>query len=100
MFDDGVDTISFNWYVEAATCSGCTHSYVVLFSDSTVDPGLPAGLSFRETTALTEIVGTPGVASAVYSFHRYSEQSNYSTDGLVRATGTDGEIWNSDDTLQ
>ena len=99
--DDGVDTIVFNWYVEDATCSGCAHSYVVLYSDSTIDPvNIPAGVSFRETTALTEVVGTPGTPGAVYSFHRYSEQSNYSTDGLVRATGSDGEIWNSDSTLQ
>ncbi|MDB4582983.1 hypothetical protein N9164_07520 [Draconibacterium sp.] len=26
-FDDGIDTIDFIWYVEDATCSGCTHSY-------------------------------------------------------------------------
>lgn len=99
-FVDGVDTVNFIWYVEDATCSGCTHSYVVLYSDDTVDVNLPAGLMFRETTALTDLVGTAGTAGTVYSFHRYSEQSNFSTDGLVRSTGTDGEIWNSDSTLQ
>ena len=99
-FDEPGDTIAFEWYIENATCSGCTHSYVVLYSDDTVDSALPAGFMFRETIALTEITGTPGAVGAVYSFHRYSEQSNYSTDGLVRATGDDGEIWNSDDTLQ
>jgi hypothetical protein len=77
--------------------------WVVLYSDDTVDPvNIPTGVSFRETTALTQVVGNPGDedAGAVYSFHRYSEQSNYSTDGLVRSTGDDGEIWNSDSTLQ
>jgi len=88
--------IDFIWYVESAG----SHSYVVLYSDSAMDADLPANFMFRETTALTEVVGTPGVATAVYSFHRYSEQSNYSTDGLVRGTGSDGEIWNSDSTLQ
>ncbi|MDB4582984.1 hypothetical protein N9164_07525 [Draconibacterium sp.] len=68
----------------------------MLYSDSTVDPvKIPAGVSFRETTALAEVVGTPG---SVYSFHHYSEQSNFSDSD--RATGSDGEIWNSISTLQ
>lgn len=100
-FVDTEDTINFEWWVEDATCSGCNYSYVVLYSDDTVDPvNVPAGVSFRETIAVTDIVGTPGTPGTVYSLHRYSEQSNYSTDNLVRETGSDGEIWNSDSILQ
>jgi len=96
-YDDTVDIITFEWWVEDATCSGCTHSYVVQYADETIDANL-TGIWFRETSAVTEVVGTPGTPGAVYSFHHYSEQSNYSdTD---RATGSDGEIWNSDSTLQ
>ena len=87
------ETILFEWYVENATCSGCTHSYLVQYSDQTIDSNL-VGLSFRETTAVTNVVG------ANFTFHHYSEQSNFSTDGLVRETGADGEIWNSISTLQ
>ena len=94
VYDDGAGfVLDFQWYVEAATCSGCTHSYVVLYSDSALDADLPAGVWFRETSAVIGITGTPGQAGAVYSFQKYSEQSNYSdTD---RATASDGEIWSS-----
>jgi hypothetical protein len=87
------ESISFEWYVENATCSGCNHSYLVQYSDETIDSNL-VGLSFRETSAVTNVVG------ADYTFHHYSEQSNFSSDGLVRETGADGEIWNSISTLQ
>ena len=100
-FVDTEDTINFEWWVEDATCLGCNYSYVVLYSDDTIAPvNVPAGVSFRETIAVTDIVGTPGTPGTVYSLHRYSEQSNYSTDNLVRETGSDGEIWNSDSILQ
>jgi hypothetical protein len=93
VFDDGAgEVINFTWYVEAATCSGCTHSYVVVESDSTLDPDLPPGFSFRETSALTDITGSN------YSFHYYSEQSNYGD--MVRNNGSDGEIWNDVSVLQ
>ena len=62
-----------------------------MYSDETIEAALE-GVWFRETSALTEIAGS------VYSFHRYSEQFNYSD--TVRAFGADGEIWNSNSTLQ
>ncbi|MDH5611922.1 MAG: hypothetical protein OEY66_05645 [Gammaproteobacteria bacterium] len=94
VFDDGAGfVIDFEWYVEDATCSGCTHSYVVVYTDSTMDVDLPAGFSLRETSALMSVTGTPGIAGAVYSFNKYSEQSNYGD--MMRSTGTDGEIWSS-----
>jgi hypothetical protein len=97
-FVDTEDTIAFNWYVEAATCTGCTHSYLVQYSDSTIDNSLDAGFSFRETTSLTGLNGPLGVSNTGYTYHKYSEQSNYG-DG-VRAVGSDGEIWFSTDILQ
>lgn len=94
IFDDGAGfVLDFEWYVEAATCSGCTHSYLVMYSDSTIDVDLPAGFSLRETSALMGITGTPGVAGANYSFVKYSEGSNFGD--MIRSTGTDGEIWSS-----
>jgi hypothetical protein len=90
-FNDGEETFGFEWWVESAFCAGCTHSYLVMYSDETIEAALE-GVWFRETSALTEIAGS------VYSFHRYSEQFNYSD--TVRAFGADGEIWNSNSTLQ
>ncbi len=100
VYDDGAGfVLDFEWYVEDATCSGCTHSYVVVYSDSTLDADLPSGFWFRETSAVIGVTGTPGVAGSNYSFAKYSEQSNYSD--ADRATGTDGEIWFSlDNVLQ
>jgi hypothetical protein len=92
VYNDGAGfSINFEWYVETATCTGCTHNYLVLYSDTTIDPSLPLAM-IRETSALT------GINGSNYTFVRYSEQSNYSdTD---RATGSDGEIWSSTDILQ
>ncbi len=75
--EQGEPPIQFNWYVENASCSGCTHSYLVLFTDSTIAPDLPAGYSVRETIALKAIVGTPNAAGTRYDLVRYSEASNY-----------------------
>lgn len=87
VFDDGAgEMINFIWYVEDATCSGCTHSYVVVESDSTLDVNLPIGFSIRETSAVTDITGSN------YTFHYYSEASNYGD--MVRNNASDGEIWN------
>jgi hypothetical protein len=103
-FDDGAGgVINFEWWIEAPTCSGCMYSYLVQYSDTTIDPAIAtltgdAGFWFRETLALTAVSGTQGVAGALYTYHKYSEQSNYSD--LDRATGADGEIWFSADTLQ
>ena len=94
----GEPPIQFNWYVENATCTGCTHSYLVLFTDSTIAPDLPAGFSVRETIALKTIVGTPNAAGTRYDLVRYSEASNYGD--MVRNTGSDGEIWNSSEIVQ
>jgi len=92
------EIIDFKWYVEAATCSGCTHNYLVKLSDSTIDADLPVGFTLRETSALTGLSGTLGVPGTAYTTHNYDEQSNYGdTD---RATGTDGGIWIGTDTLQ
>jgi len=95
--DDGLASsveplINFEWWVEAATCAGCTHSYVVVYADDSMNIGiLPPGFWFRETIAITDVIGTPGVSGAITTMYRYSEQSNYSdTD---RAVGTDAEIW-------
>ena len=89
---DGVDTFNFEWYVEDATCTGCTYQYLVIYADYSMNTTLvPPGFWFRETEALININGTPGVAGAEYQFINYAEQSNYSdTD---RATGSDAEIW-------
>lgn len=96
--DDGVDIIQFEWYLESASCNGCNYTYLVLYTDDTIDMNLPNGAWFRETTALTGITGTPGVMGSTYSFVKYSEGFNYSdTD---RATGSDGEIWNAANVLQ
>jgi len=96
--DDGTGTtIDFQWYVEAATCNGCNYNYLVLYSDTTIDPTLPLAW-IRETTALTGITGTPGAVGAQYAQVKYSEQANYSD--TSRATGSDGEIWNAIEQIQ
>ena len=98
IYDDGAGgTIAFQWYVEAATCSGCNHSYLVIYSDTAIDSNLPFAW-LRETTALIGVSGTPGVSGTQYSYIKYSEQSNFSDSS--RASGSDGEIWNSVDQLQ
>lgn len=97
-YDDGAGTVfAFQWYVEAATCSGCNYNYLVIYTDTAIEPGLPLAW-LRETTALTGITGIPGAPGALYSFVKYSEQSNYSDS--ARASGSDGEIWHSVDQLQ
>jgi len=84
VISDGGDTIDFVWYVEDAG----THSYLVMYSDDTIEPtALPSGFSFRETKAIMEI----GVNTI--TFTTYSEQSNFSD--MDRATDSDGEIWTS-----
>jgi len=87
---DSIDntTIIFQWYVEQASCDGCTHSYIVLYTNTTIDPGLPAGFWYRQTAALTGISGDLG---EYYSYVNYREQSNYSD--IDRPIGIDGEIW-------
>lgn len=87
LFSDTFDgsAISFEWYIEPATCAGCNYSYVVFYTDSSMDQDLPAGFSYRQTTALT------AQSNNSYSFVNYSEQSNYGD--MIRANGTDGEIW-------
>jgi len=99
-FDDGTGApaLNFEWYIEDATCTGCNYQYVVIETSDTFDSNLPANFSLRETYALISIAGTAGVANAQYTFVKYSEASNFSD--MVRATGIDGEIWNSIDILQ
>ena len=92
-FDDSAnENIDFKWYLEAATCSGCTHDYLVVYSDSTIDVDLPVGFELRETAALT------GISGDLLSFTHYTEQNNYGD--MVRSIGTDGEIWNDTVVLQ
>jgi hypothetical protein len=79
-------SINFIWWVESATCSGCNYSYLVVYSDDSIDGNLQSGMWFRETAALTGITGSD------YSFVVYSESADYSDSD--RATGSDGEIWN------
>jgi len=95
-FDEGsgITPIGFQWYVENVG----TNTLLVIYTDSTIDTNLPAGFSFRETSALTSLAGTMGQAGAEYNFVKYSEQSNYGD--MVRSSGSDGEIWNSTDILQ
>jgi hypothetical protein len=89
VYNDGAGfTITFQWWVEAATCTSCNYNYLVVYSDTTIDSNLPMSW-LRETSALTGISGTQ------LSFVKYSEQSSYSDTN--RASGSDGEIWNSVD---
>ena len=39
--------IDFQWWIEPATCSGCTHSYLVQFSDYSLDIDLPVNFSLN-----------------------------------------------------
>ena len=93
-FDDGAGfVVNFEWYIENAACAGCTHSYLVLYTNSTIanNSNFPAGHAIRETNALT------GQSASTFTFTTYSEGINYGD--MVRSTGTDGEIWNSIKTL-
>jgi hypothetical protein len=74
--------IPFTWYLEDAG----NHNYLVR-------EGTDGVTIFRETIALLSASGAVGQAGTTYTFKAYSEQDNYSTDGLTRGTGTDGEIW-------
>ena len=97
-YDDAGDgsglVLNFQWYVETVN----SVTYLVVYMDETIDSNITtlggAGFKMRETSALT------GINAGIYSFKHYSEQTNYSTDGLVRSTGSDGEIWGSSKTLQ
>jgi hypothetical protein len=95
---DGGETILFEWYIEDATCTGCSHSYLVLYSDDAIDSSLGTGVWFRETTALVGLTGELGAVGSAYNYRKYSEQFNFSDNN--RATGIDGEIWRSVDTIQ
>jgi hypothetical protein len=92
-FDDGAGFVAnFEWYIEPATCSGCSHSYLVIYTNETISGGaIPAGHEIRETNALT------GVTGSSFTFKTYSEGINYGD--MVRSTGADGEIWGSTKTL-
>lgn len=97
-YNDGAGTVfAFQWYVEAATCSGCNYNYLVIYTDTSIQAGLPLAW-LRETAALVGVSGQLGVSGSQYSYIKYSEQSNYSDS--ARAFGSDGEIWNSVDQLQ
>lgn len=90
LYNDTAGTlIDFQWYVEQSTAG---HSYVVIYSDSTIDADLPAGFSLRETSAVTDVAG------ASFTFKTYSEGSNYGD--MDRAVGSDGEIWGATRTQQ
>ena len=86
-FNDGSGIIAFQWYLEPASCSGCFYTYLVLYTDSTIETSLPAGFQLRETQAVIDITGTS------YTNVYYSEQSN--AGDMVRDSNADGEIWNS-----
>ena len=97
VYDDGQGfTATFEWYVETATCVGCNYTYLVVYTDTTIDPNLPMAW-LRQTNALIATVGTPGSPGSQYSYVKYSEQSNFSD--TSRASGADGEIWNSTDEI-
>ncbi|MCK4705996.1 MAG: hypothetical protein KAT90_10965, partial [Gammaproteobacteria bacterium] len=100
VYDDGAGfVININWWVEAATCSGCTHNYVVVYTDTIIEPNLATlvapGFWMRETSSVIAVVdndlsGAP-TAGDEMQFYKYGEQQNYSdTD---RATGSDTEIF-------
>ncbi len=86
--------IPFQWYVETIG----DHTFLVIYTDSSIATDLPAGVSFRETNTLISLNGSQGVSGTTYHFVKYSEQSNYGD--MVRNIGIDGEIWNSSEVLQ
>ena len=86
--------ITFHWYVEQASCTACTHSYLVLYTDSSIDSDLPSLFWYQQTVALTGISGANG---EYYSFVSYDEQSNYSD--IDRSSGIDGQIWHETQVL-
>ena len=88
-WNDAGEIIEFSWYIENA--SG--HDYLVI-------NGTHMSTSFRDTYAITNISGTAGATGVVYTAKVYTEQSNYSTDNMTRATGSDGEIWSTTWTQQ
>ncbi len=96
VFNGTNEQIDFNWYIE--TVDDVT--YLVLETGSDIDAGddFPKGFWLRDTSALSSIVGTKGESGAVYNFITYSEKSNFSDEN--RASGSDGEIWNTDFDLQ
>ena len=82
-FNDTTDPIiDFKWYVETASAG---HKYIVIYSDSSIDADLPVGYSIRDTSAMTANDGTN------VTLITYSEGSNYGD--MVRAVGSDGDIW-------
>jgi len=83
-FEDFDGIFEIYWYMESL------NGIDFLVLEDSMDPALA---TFRETTALISVSGTPGQTGSVYTFKDYSEQTNYSTDNLTRATGSDGEIW-------
>jgi hypothetical protein len=86
---DEAEIIDFTWYIETV---GANVNFVVE-SNSDLDSDLPADFWFRETHAITGVTGTVGQSGSTYNVTHYYEQSNFSdTD---RATGKDGEIWNT-----
>lgn len=90
LYNDGAGfLVDLLWWVEQSTAG---HSYVVVYSDSTIDSDLPQGHAIRETSAVT------GVAGASYTFKIYSEGANYGD--MDRAVGSDGEIWTATRTQQ
>lgn len=91
---DRTDVYNFEWWVETVN----SRDYLVVYYDSSIEPALPANFWFRETSALKDITGTPGIAGSSYNFVKYAEQSNYSD--ADRATGDDGEIFNTMEALQ
>jgi hypothetical protein len=83
-YSDIESPFEIEWYIEDATCVDCNYSYLVVYTNTTIEPTLPIDF-FRDTRAITIISGN------VYTSIIYSEQSNYSD--ADRATGSDGEIW-------
>ncbi|WP_371185642.1 DUF5011 domain-containing protein [Thalassotalea maritima] len=82
----GSGSFLFHWYVEEAS----DISYLVIYSDSTIDSSFPEGYSMRETTALLSITGAKGVELADYSLITYFEGSNFGD--MDRDADSDGAI--------
>jgi len=84
MFNDGDgEMIDFQWYVEIVD----GNSYVIVYTDSTIDTDLDEGFELRDTMAITAINGND------YTVRFYSEQSNFDGADMIRTSGADGEIW-------